>query len=1017
MIGKIKKILTPVSKACLVTFTLTYGILAVGSGIANNHADQVSTFLGQNITNKVYVDDADVGDTDYYKSQYSSVKEVRGAGIDYSQRVMEEGAVLLKNDNALPLAEGTKVSLFGVGSAKSTISGYRESGKSADVVSFKDGLKAANLDVNEGLYDWYANSDYGRKSIFGHSSFGNAYTIGEAPWSAIPSDLAAASGYKTAIFVISRIAGEATDVQMRDLGERAKGFDGLNGNYLTLSANERDVLENLKKGKAAGTYDKIIVIMNVTNQVECNFEDEFGVDALLYTGSIGTAGTKGIGRILTGAVNPSGKLSDTFWKNHYLNPVLANWGPASYNNGNNTYSGFQYTNSGDVAVVYQEGIYSGYRYTETRYEDVILGTDKAGSFNYNDAVAYPFGYGLSYGNFSYSDYTVTYNAETDAYDVSVKVTNQSGRAGRNAVQLFLQKPYTDYDKQNGIEKAAVELVDFAKTGVLAVGGEETVTMSVARREFACYDSYKSGTYILENGNYYLAVGNDAHDALNNILADKQKTGMVDENGKPAAGNGALSELIAINDDALFNEYSTSANGTKIENKFNDADLKLYEGAGERNKNAFEYITRKDWSGTVKYAFDENKQFLNNYVKLELTAAMEADMNAKVRKEDGEMPVMGSTETAWQLLDLMVDEEGNKIPFNDPKWDEILNQLTWSEMVDLLSNGYSTTRAIESISKPKTMDQDSDLGVILSYNADANGLASKLADPDKNKYPAAYTDNGITAGTRDKELLNEYGVQWGEDCLWAGYSGLYGTGANIHRSPYLGRSYGYYSEDPVLMGKCIAQINEGMETKGAFMLLKHCMLNEQETSRIASSSWANEQTIREVYLKPFQIAIEEGGVQGVMTSLNRIGAVAAPHHTFLNEVLRGEFGMVGYCVTDSYMPHMNIASLLVAGNDLPLDQDSTLNDYKDYPNVVNAARDCVHNILYTVVHSNAMNGISVNTRILKPQPEWQYYLDRAVPAALALMIVSATFWLGMDIWGYFGKKKDGEPSINKKSKSK
>ncbi len=154
----------------------------------------------------------------------------------------------------------------------------------------------------------------------------------------------------------------------------------------------------------------------------------------------------------------------------------------------------------------------------------------------------------------------------------------------------------------------------------------------------------------------------------------------------------------------------------------------------------------------------------------------------------------------------------------------------------------------------------------------------------------------------------------------------------------------------------------------------------------------------------------------MTSLNRIGAVAAPHHTFLNEVLRGEFGMVGYCVTDSYMPHMNIASLLVAGNDLPLDQDSTLNDYKDYPNVVNAARDCVHNILYTVVHSNAMNGISASTRILKPQPEWQYYLDRAVPAALALMIVSAAFWLGMDIWGYFGKKKDGEPSINKKSKS-
>lgn len=208
-----------------------------------------------------------------------------------------------------------------------------------------------------------------------------------------------------------------------------------------------------------------------------------------------------------------------------------------------------------------------------------------------------------------------------------------------------------------------------------------------------------------------------------------------------------------------------------------------------------------------------------------------------------------------------------------------------------------------------------------------------------------------------------------------------------------------------MGKAIAEINKGMEEKGAFMLLKHCMLNEQETSRIAGSSWANEQTIREVYLRPFQIAIQEGGVQGVMTSLNRIGAVAAPHHPFLNEVLRGEFGMVGYCVTDSYMPHMNIASLLVAGNDLPLDQDNGLKNYRDYPNVVWAMRESTHNILYSVVHSNAMNGMSSNTRIIKFQPEWQYYLELFNPIAMAFAIASVAFYLGIEIWSYFGKKKE------------
>lgn len=400
---------------------------------------------------------------------------------------------------------------------------------------------------------------------------------------------------------------------------------------------------------------------------------------------------------------------------------------------------------------------------------------------------------------------------------------------------------------------------------------------------------------------------------------------------------------------------------------------------------------------------------------------------------GDLPVMGSTETAWQLIDMIQDEEGNRvdIPYGDEKWEQLLNQLTYAEMAEFLSDAYGFTYEINSISKPKTTDQDSDLGVINAYSFGSSGLANKLADPDKDLYPAAYVDNGIVAATRNPELLYEYGLQWGEDCLWAGYSGLYGTGGNIHRSPYGGRNYGYYSEDPVLMGKCVSQINVGMEEKGSFMMMKHCMLNEQEAGRIGMSSWANEQTIREVYLKPFQIAIEEGGVQGVMTSLNRLGTLAAPHHPFMNTVLRGEFGMRGYNVTDSWMPynaskpsegHMELISCLIAGNDLPLGGASVLKNNeakyntREYANVVWAMRNATHNVLYSVVHSNAMNGMSKNTRIITFQPEWQYYLDRINPAVAVLFGISVAFFVGMEVWSYFGNGKkaanagesDGEP---------
>lgn len=998
------------SRIIAAVMSVLFGVMLTGSQIAFANTDTISAFLEQDFVNyvKIESDEDENVDTDYYKSEYASVAEVREAGMAITERVMNEGAVLLKNDDCLPLDTAQdKITMFSVSSAKPIYSGGRENyeKKSSIDADLLSGLKNAGFTVNEDLYNYYKTSSYGRQYTFGEGIY-IFPNINEAPWSSLPA-AASSKDYNTAMFVLSRIASEGTDATVRNLGE-ANASDKKNGNYLLLNDVERDVMSHIKQLKDDGTFDNFILLMNTTNQVALDFLDEFGVDAVLYCGSLGSRGANSVGNILAGKVNPSGKLSDTFWKNHYLNPTLTNWGPMDYNGGNgyHDYVGFTYDDNGthgnyDSYVVYQEGIYEGYRYTETRYEDKVLGTNNVGEFNYYDAVAYPFGFGLSYSEFKYSDMTVDYEEATDEYVVSVKVTNSKGKEGKNAVQLFLQRPYTEYDKsaEHPVEKEAVMLVDFEKTKVLSVGGDEVVTLRVPRRELAAYDSYGHGTYILEEGDYYFTVAQDAHEAVNNILAAKNKT--IDD-GMDAKGDASLA--VVVNDvkaDELL-KYSTSANGTEIANAFNDVDPKINE-KGDTNAGRFDYMTRSNWNGTVKYAFSaDGSTFLGNYVHLTKSTKIANSLSSTVQKDDGKYPTYGAT-AKWQLIDLRLDENGERISYDDPRWDELLDQMTYDEMAELLSNGFAQTKFVLSITKPATYDYDSDLGVINAYSSGNVGLATINNDPDKGLKPAAYPDNGIVGATRNKELLLDYGVQWGEDCLWAGYHGLYGAGINIHRNPYLGRTYGYFSEDPLVGGESVALMNVGMESKGSYMLLKHCMLNEQETNRVGGSSWANEQSIREIYLKTFQYAIERGGVQGVMTSLNRLGTTPAPHHNFLNVVLRGEFGMNGYCVTDSYMGFMEIGACVLAGNDLPLSQDSRIYNYKEgYSKVAWAMRDSVHNILYTVVNSSAMNGLSSDVRIVSFQPEWIYMMNIALPVVTTISLLCIAFFFAMEIWRYFWK---------------
>ncbi len=1025
------KILNLAAEICVIVFVFLFGIAMIGGTIMFENEAAVNTVFKAK-TQEIYEDpDAANKDSEYFKTAFDSVAEVKANGEVYAETIVAEGATLLKNEKAdgtkaLPLAEGATVSLFSTSSVDPIASGTGSSGSSGNTVSLKEGLQEAGLSVNEELWAWYEENlgTYGKVKSGG--TVGTTWTIGDAMWSEINTD-AKTQKADAAIFVLSRSGGEGIDSTIYG-GDTS---DFTDGNYLKLSPTEDDVLKNLKSQKDAGTFGSIIVLMNSANQVQLDFIDDpdYGVDALMWVGTYGEVGAYAIGDLLAGNVNPSGRLSDTFWREHWLNPVHSNY--ATLIDTSNNASQWN-TNSSSGAgirdIVYQEGIYMGYRYTETRYEDKVLGRANVGDYDYYDVVAYPFGYGLSYSEFTYSDFKVTRNAGsavsgTEAtYTVSVTVTNAAeadgGVAGKEVVQIYAQKPYTeDYDKVYGIEKASVELVGFGKTKTLEPGESETVEIVINERDLATYDSYHAKTYIIENGTYYLTAGKDAHDAVNNILAVKGKT---TKDGMTANGNSAL----VYSEDKIYDAetYSTSAaTGAEITNRFDDVDLKLYDGAGD-NKDRLVYVSRSDWKGTVKYGLTSDNKRTDTFYNVIYTNEMEEDFDENWNyvvegntAHGGEYPTYGSKATSYQLIDLRAFDDGDDdptndvpIPYNNELWDDLLDQLTFDETVQLLSCGFRKTNPIDSITKPETIDHNGASGPVQPYNENSGagvnrGYAVRKDDPDKAQRPVVYPCNGLVASTFNLELANYYGRQWGEDCLWGGLAGLYGMGVNTHRSPYGGRNFEYYSEDPYLMGMIAAETTKGMATRGAYVYLKHCFLNDQETARCGGFTWANEQSIREIYLKSFQIAIEEGGAQCVMGGLNSLGVKWTGTHGFMNTVLRGEFGMTGHVVTDSYACYNgSYVRGVLNGNDIP---DGTLNTGKEnfdyvegggYSDMAWAMREAVHRVLYTVVHSNAMNGITSGTRIVTLTPWWVYMVN-AIRIVTGVLLGISAAGFGVTLW--------------------
>lgn len=939
---KVKKILGTIARrfvAFLLAFVMVLltVVIAVGIPLANNYKNMVSMFLSQTTFT------AEGGSNpQYFKSDYDSADAVDKAATELSVQIEREGIVLMKNENkALPLAKGAKISLLGQCSVDLVYGGAGAGSiDTSQVEDLKTVLEKNEFKVNEILWKFYtegAGAAY-RKSvpdIMGQGGF----SVNEVPMNVYSEEaLSSMKDYNdAAIIVVGRSGSESVD---------------LSPDYLELSKEEVELIKY-----ACDNFETVVLMLNVTNPMNLSALNEYDIDACLWVGATGQEGAVAIGEVLNGTVNPSGNTVDT-WS---YKPTEA---PSAVNLGDYTITNSQVV-SGNKYLVYAEGIYVGYRYYETRYEDVVLGNEKTENFNYNEQVQFPFGYGLSYTTFEWTDYTVKEN--TDNFTVSVKVTNTGNVAGKETVQIYIQKPYTEYDKANQLEKASVELVGYAKTETLEAGASEVVEVVVPKELMKAYDAYGYGTYIVEAGNYYLAAGENAHDALNNILAAK---------GAAVEGKSALAHLY-VQAELDTTTYAVADTGNAIENQMEDVDIKAYD-------TAFKYLSRSDWTGTWPTVY-ANGQWT---APEELLKALEIIITENPDAKMPEFDVISEEYGELKLADMI------GLDYDDPKWEAFLNQMDKNELYQYISHaGYGTT-AMEDEGVPGVVHKDGPAGI-----------SSTLAGGNINcmGYPPAV----VLASTWNVKLAEARGKLVGEDSLSSKVTVWYAPAMNIHRTAMSGRNFEYYSEDGFLSGVMGAAETANFQKKGGIVTIKHFAINDQETNRIGGAMFCNEQAAREVYLLPFQMCVEDGNATGIMSSMNRVGGRwMGGHEGIMTNMLRGEWGYEGFVITDqtsfASFNYCDIREGLAAGNDIWLctGQDMwQLSDEELNATVMTNARQAIHRYLYAVANSNAMNGVDRDTVVKNVLAGWQIalYVIAVVILVLDVFAFKAVrrLWTGMN----------------------
>ena len=807
-----------------------------------------------------------------------AVDDATAASKDITTRIEEEGIVLLENkDNTLPLnvEKNAKVNVFGQ-SSTAIVYGGAGSGASdeTDNVTLQEGLKQAGFDVNEDLTKFYEDHKTKKKGQNVFNLKGGDYNINE-PATSEYSDKLISDAKKfsdTAIVVFSRNGGEGGDLPM-DMASYTGGDAGKH--YLELQSCEQEMLSMVEKN-----FEHVIVLVNSSNAMELGFLEDKNVDAALWIGGPGSTGCVAVGEVLCGAVNPSGRLVDTY-------AYDLTTAPAYYNAGN-----FTYTSNGEDTsehyVEYAEGIYVGYRYYETRYVDNETG--KCDEDAYSKVVQYPFGYGLSYTTF---EQKVTHHEVKDGkINVEIEVKNTGKVAGKDVAQVYVTAPYAN----GGVEKSFVELEGFAKTGMLEPGKTEKVTVSFDVEDMAAYDYINQGCYVLEKGTYEIKLMNNAHDVLDSFTYDVEDTIVYDEN------------------------HARSTDQTAAVNTFDFA-------AGDVT-----YVSRSDWEGTLPTARVEKKE-----ATAEILDQLNLDHISKLYvnpSNEGDKITTGA-DNGLTLSDMA------GVPYDDEKWDKLLDELSVDEMAKLMGYGGFSTVEIASIDKVATIDIDGPAGL--------NALTSDISG-------VQFPSEAVIGSTYNVELVDEMGQTYAQEANAHGVVGLYAPGVNIHRTPFSGRNFEYYSEDPVLNGKLGAAMTRGCNSMGVYCYPKHFALNDQETNRSGVCVWSNEQAMREIYLKAFEIVVKEGNNHGLMSSYNRIGTVwSGGCEALLTDVLRGEWGFEGAVATDyANAKLLNADQALMAGGDLMLSTTgATLSD-KVTGSIEGQQklRQASKNVLYMVVNSRA-----------------------------------------------------------------
>lgn len=830
--------------------------------------------------------------------------ETSGEATELCAEIAEEGIVLLKNENILPLADASNLNVFGWASTNPCYGGTG-SGSLSDAyetTSLLQGLTNAGFKLNTELSDFYTAYRADRPEV---GMWSQDWTLPEPTADSYTDEMmnAAKEFSNTAMVIITRVGGEGADlptdvsaVTYTDNSTEYKDFE-VGEHYLQLSQTEKDMLDLV-----CSNFDDVVLVYNGANAMELGFTKEYSqIKSVLWCPGTGQSGFEALGEIVAGTVNPSGKTSDTFVADLTATPAYNNFGSYNYDN----MEEFKVTSKNFITgedessypsfVNYVDNIYVGYRFYETAAVEGLIDYDKE--------VVYPFGYGLSYTTFTQEMGTVTENDGTISFDVTV--TNTGNTAGKDVVEVYYNPPYTN----GGIEKAAANLIDFEKTQLLEPGASETITITFDVEDMASYDSTGAKAYVLEEGDYLISVRSDSHTVIAEQTYTVASTIVYDENN-----NRSTDEIT-------------------VTNQFADAQGDVtYLSRADQFAN---YAAATAAPASLSMADAVKATFMNN-----------SNYNPEdYNNAEDEMPVTGAS-NGLKLADM------RGLEYDDTKWESLLDQLTVSDMDTMIAIAGYQTSAAGSVGKLQTIDCDGPA----SINNNFTGTGSI-------GFPSAV----MIASTWNKDIAMRFGESIGKMADEMGVSGWYAPAMNTHRSAFAGRNFEYYSEDGILSGYMAANAVIGAEKHGVYAYIKHFALNDQETNRCNMlCTWATEQSIREIYLKPFEIAVKDGGAKAVMSAFNYIGTTpAGADDALLNTVLRDEWGFRGFVLTDYFgvYGYMDADREIRNGNDAMLvAYDTETNHLTDKSSAtsVKAMRQACKNIMYTVVNSRAYDAENMTT---------------------------------------------------------